>query len=319
MPFLAQADGLDWRKGMISASGFGVPPANIRSVAQGRILACAAAKIDAQKSLLETVKGVRIDSKSLVKDAMLESEVTRSTVSGIVKGAWEKSRHSSSDGVCEVVMGLPMAGSLFSAVLSEDDYHRLVGGGQANAASISKQVHDFFKRLAEAGLLPTAQAADMPRLTLKDASQLEMAEELASIFKSEHNLLAAQLMQEAIQDYKDIQGFTGIIIDASDVLDFQLATLPWIRDAKGNKLYPNAETPYEVVRTFLPVSYDFSVKDALGNKRVATKPMVLKAVSTYKARSSDLVLDDAARERFADLMAKGFVNRHARIMIVVHE
>jgi len=82
------AGSVDWGTGEVSAEGYGVaPPRYASQPARARIMAIKAARIDAQKSLLETIQGVRIEAKTLVKDMAIESAIVRTTLDGKIKGA----------------------------------------------------------------------------------------------------------------------------------------------------------------------------------------------------------------------------------------
>jgi len=105
--------GVIWDQGVIEAGGMGVAPPRAVSAAQGKALARRAAVIDAQRNLLETTKGVQIDSSSRMEDNMITSDVVSSRVSGIVKGAkivLEEDRMAI-DGSYIVIMQLNMYGS----------------------------------------------------------------------------------------------------------------------------------------------------------------------------------------------------------------
>jgi len=76
---------INWVQGYISAVGHG---AAVRgSLAQARPLARRAAVSDAQRNLLEVMKGVKIDSTTTVENFVVSSDVIRAHVDGVVKGA----------------------------------------------------------------------------------------------------------------------------------------------------------------------------------------------------------------------------------------
>jgi hypothetical protein len=76
---------INWVKGYVSAVGHG---AAVRgSLAQARPLARRAAVSDAQRNLLELMKGVKIDSTTTVENFVVSSDLIRSHVDGVVKGA----------------------------------------------------------------------------------------------------------------------------------------------------------------------------------------------------------------------------------------
>ena len=77
---------IDWVEGFITAVGYGAGKGS-NNPAQDRALALRAAKTDALRVLLETVKGVRIDSQTRVDMMMVSEDVINARVEGIVKGA----------------------------------------------------------------------------------------------------------------------------------------------------------------------------------------------------------------------------------------
>lgn len=81
-----QAD-INWSSGYIIATGQGTAKTT-ESKGKARIKATIAAKVDAQRNLLEVIKGVRITSQTTVQDAMLVEDVIKSRVDGLLKGAY---------------------------------------------------------------------------------------------------------------------------------------------------------------------------------------------------------------------------------------
>jgi hypothetical protein len=76
---------INWVDGYITAVGNGASAKG--SLAQARPLARRAAIVDAQRSLLEIIKGVKIDSQTTVENFMVTQDIIKAHVSGIVKGA----------------------------------------------------------------------------------------------------------------------------------------------------------------------------------------------------------------------------------------
>lgn len=77
---------INWSDGSVRAIGQGFPPKNINEEGQMKILARRAAVVDLQRNLLETVKGVNIDSRTTTQDQMLSYDVVESKVIGTVRG-----------------------------------------------------------------------------------------------------------------------------------------------------------------------------------------------------------------------------------------
>lgn len=108
----------DWNNGVIQATGSGVPTTGTIG-AQARMLARRAAIADAYRQLLEMTEGVQVDADTTVEMMMVTSDVIRTKVSGVVKGAKIVSENMTPDGGYEVTMQIGMfgAGSLAEAVI----------------------------------------------------------------------------------------------------------------------------------------------------------------------------------------------------------
>ena len=74
------------------------------------MLARRAAVVDAQRNLLESVKGVAVDSETTVENFMLKSDIIHTKVNGIITGARVVSEEMQPDGVYKVTMAVPVYG-----------------------------------------------------------------------------------------------------------------------------------------------------------------------------------------------------------------
>jgi len=92
----------------ITAEGYGRMPSGMPAGA-AKVLARRAAVADAQRNLLESVKGVAIDSETTVENFMLKDDVIHTKVNGIITGARVISEESQ-DGVYRVTMAVPVYG-----------------------------------------------------------------------------------------------------------------------------------------------------------------------------------------------------------------
>jgi hypothetical protein len=108
---------VNWATQVIRATGSGAPNPQAPNIAAARLGAERAAKADALRNILETIKGVRIDSQTLVVNAMTESDVIRTQVQGIVQGARVVNTRYLSDGAVEVTVEVPMTGPLTQTLL----------------------------------------------------------------------------------------------------------------------------------------------------------------------------------------------------------
>ena len=93
---------IDWSEQVIRATGSGAPNPDAPNIAAARLGAERAGKADALRNILEIIKGVRIDSETLVVNAMTQNDVIRTRVQGIVRGARVVNTRYLSDGAVEV-------------------------------------------------------------------------------------------------------------------------------------------------------------------------------------------------------------------------
>lgn len=110
---------INWTTGEVYAKGIGAPPAQTANAAQARAMAERAAFVVALRNLLETVKGVRVDSQTVVENFMVKSDIIRTRVDGIVKGAQVVKKQYFSDGSVEVLVGMNMKGAFLNAVMPD--------------------------------------------------------------------------------------------------------------------------------------------------------------------------------------------------------
>jgi len=114
---------VNWDKGAeadVEAIGIGLPPENMG--VRGNILARRAAVVDAQRNLAEMIQGVQIDSETVMENLVIASDVVRSKVSAMVKGARIVDEGVNADGSYFVKMRVPMYGvtnSIASVALPE--------------------------------------------------------------------------------------------------------------------------------------------------------------------------------------------------------
>lgn len=110
------AGSINWQDQMLMATGIGAPNPNVPMAAQ-RAGAIKAAELDALRQMLETVKGMNITSETTVRNAMIESDVIQSKVSGVVRNFKKVEVRYLSDGSVEVDVEMPLSGILLNELL----------------------------------------------------------------------------------------------------------------------------------------------------------------------------------------------------------
>ncbi|HYA14605.1 MAG TPA: hypothetical protein VEF33_09735 [Syntrophales bacterium] len=108
---------INWLEGYVEAKGIGAPPERYIGKPPARPMALRAARVDAYRNLLETTKGVRVDSSTLVKDYTVESDTINTQVEGLVKGAKVVNQEYLSDGTVEVTMRMPIPGDFTKIII----------------------------------------------------------------------------------------------------------------------------------------------------------------------------------------------------------
>ncbi|MBE9546356.1 MAG: LPP20 family lipoprotein [Proteobacteria bacterium] len=108
---------INWSTGVIEAVGIGAPPKKYFGLPQARPLALRAAKVDAYRNLLEVVKGVQVTATTMVANFAVESDIIRTRVEGMVRGAQIVKKEYLSDGTVEVTMRMSMSGGLVQIML----------------------------------------------------------------------------------------------------------------------------------------------------------------------------------------------------------
>lgn len=108
---------INYEDGYVEAVGTGAPPERFMGKPNARPMALRAAQVDAYRNLLEIVQGVRIDSNTVVKDFMTESDTIRASVEGLVKGAKVMSKEYLSDGTVDVTVRMNLSGRLSQMIM----------------------------------------------------------------------------------------------------------------------------------------------------------------------------------------------------------
>ena len=100
---------INWTDGMIEVTGMGVQP-ETGSLAQKRMMGYRAAIADAYRKLAEAVDGVRVDAETTVSNYATTSDVVRTQVSSLIKGAQAGKPVYKTDGSVEVKLTLDLHG-----------------------------------------------------------------------------------------------------------------------------------------------------------------------------------------------------------------
>lgn len=108
---------IDWSQKVIIAKGIGGPIPGTKSPALKKAQALTAAKVVAQRNLLEAIQGAHILSTTLVENNQLIKEEVASSVQGTVRGAQEIDRQYVGDDLWEITLAIPMYPNLSSPIM----------------------------------------------------------------------------------------------------------------------------------------------------------------------------------------------------------
>jgi hypothetical protein len=100
---------INWTQQYVEAKGFSVlDNVKFTNTAQAKAMARRGATVDAQRNLLEIVKGVQVTGETTVNDMIASSDFIYTKVDGIIKGAQLIGEPIEKDGGIEVKMRVPI-------------------------------------------------------------------------------------------------------------------------------------------------------------------------------------------------------------------
>ena len=111
---------VDWTEQILTVYGEGIAPEGITNPVQQRLMGFRAAKVEARRNLLEMVGEVRVDAQTTVNMAIVCDDETRSTVSGIVRGARVvPGSQTIEDGLYRIALQIDLRNQFASALLPD--------------------------------------------------------------------------------------------------------------------------------------------------------------------------------------------------------
>ena len=230
---------VDWGSNVITVTGMGMAnPAMVRSPAHASMMARRAAISDAYRQLAEMVMGVQVDAETTVEQMMLTSDVVKTRVSAVIKGAVVVDEGELSGGGYSVTMQMPLFGN----------------NGLSTAVIAPPPVVEPFPQPAPE-VIPSMPAD----------SQTGGSSGYTVVGGGERSPMAA------------IGGYTGLIIDCRG-LSLNPVMSPVIKNVKGVKLYGHENLNYDLVVRDGMVNYatDKSMAGRAGSKPLVLKAIRLE-------------------------------------------
>lgn len=293
---------INWTSGEVFATGIGAPPSQSINAAQARAMTERAAFVVAIRNLLEIVRGIRVDSASVVENFMVKSDVINTRVNGIVRGARIVKTQYMSDGSVEVLVAMPMKGALLDAIVPET-FGRPLSSPMPQRMTPTPQP-------PRPSIAPTTKGPEEPSKLLPPPTTVPSLPEK----NAEPPIPAPSSPGESTTIFKGGTA-TGLVIDGRG-LGLRPALLPKIIDPQGQELYVG----HVVTRTNAVdqgvAGYAKDVNAAANNFRVTDNPAVIKGLRASGTARTDIVVSQADAQTLKQLGGKGDFLQYCRVIIV---
>lgn len=311
---------INWTAGEVYATGIGAPPAYPANAAQARAMAERAAFVVALRNLLETIKGVRVDSETVVENFMTKSDVIKTKVEGIVRGARTVKTQYLSDGSVEVLVSMPMKGAFMNALIPENF-------GRSSTTPMPQK--PSYVPLKPSDIKPTPPTPQPAKPSMSPASPEKRAEPI----KPEPSKPAPQTPEAKPEPVKPLPAqpapapqadatvafkggvATGLVIDGRG-LGLRPALLPRIVDQQGQEIYVGQVVTQTNAVEQGVAGYAKDVNAAANNFRVTDNPAVIKGVGASGAARTDVIVGQADAQALRQLSSKGEFLQYCRVIIV---
>jgi len=314
---------INWTTGEVYATGIGAPPANAVNAAQARAMADRAATVVAYRNLLETVKGVRIDSETVVENFMTKSDVIKTRVDGIVKGARIVKKQFMSDGSVEVLVAMSVKGALMDTVVPD-----IFGKSSSAPLSITPapRIQEPYKPMPSTPVPEKKAEPVKPEPYRPQPQPAQPAPEKKTEPQRPAPLTQPERKAEPVQPAPapssqastvQFKGGTptGIVIDARG-LGLRPALLPKVVDPQGQELYVGQVVTRTNAVEQGVAGYAKDVSAAANNFRVTDNPVVITGLRASGAVKTDVMLGQADAQALRDMGKKGDFLQYCRVIIV---
>ncbi len=320
---------INWTIGEVYATGIGAPPAQPVNAAQARAMAERAAVVVAYRNLLEVVKGVRVDSETVVENFMTTSDSIRTRVDGLVKGARIVKKQYLSDGSVEVLIAMPLKGALMDT-LTPESFGRPATQQPLMPAPTPPRPGDVRpsprpSKPAEPSkpVIPPPSAPEKkPEPLKRDEGRVTSDEKKATVPEKKPEPLkqpepAKQTTPSPEEPTVAFKGgvATGLVIDGRG-LGLRPALLPRIVDSEGQELYVGQVATRTSAVEQGVAGYARDVNAAANNFRVTDNPAVMKGLRASGSARTDIVVGQADARMLRQLGGKGDFLQYCRVIIV---
>jgi hypothetical protein len=311
---------INWTSGEVYATGIGAPPSNAVNPAQARAMAERAAQVVAYRNLLEIVKGVRVDSETVVENFMTKSDIIRTKVDGIIKGAMPVKKQYLSDGSVEITVVMRMKGDFLNAVVPDTFGGTLLplppvkpAPAAVPPASPKQAPASASDKRPEYPRVEPVKPSPIPTQTEKKPEPPKVAMQQPQ----QENKVEPPPVAVPDQSTSQFKGgtATGVVIDGRG-LGLKPALLPKIVDPQGQEIYVGRVVPRTNAVEQGVAGYAKDVNAAANNFRVTDNPAVIKGLRASGAARTDIMLSQSDAQALRELGKKGDFLQFCRVIIV---
>lgn len=267
----------------IKADGFGSMPAGMPAN-RGKLMARRAAIVDAQRNLLESIKGISVDSETTMENYIVTSDLVKTKINGVVTGARVISEEFK-DGTYHVVMAAPLYGI---GSVGDVAIRAVMGDSQPQPMPLPSP---SYTAPVENTALPSVTTTTTTTTTVTPG-----------------------------QSTQAVSGYTGLVIDAKG-LPLERTFCPGIFDTNGRAIYGvhNVDPDYAVkhgVAAYAQGAEAWNRAES-GLSRAGARPLIIKAVGLRERtkHQCDIVVSPEDGDRIlAENQRSGFGAQYAVVL-----
>jgi hypothetical protein len=316
---------INWTQGVVTAKGSGAPPSGAKVISQARLMAERAARADALRNLLETVKGVRVDADTTIANFITQKDAVMIRVSGIVRGATQVDKRYLSDGSVEVTVAVNLTGELLEVMLKElpplttplmpmPAFPLPEKPPPPSRVSPPREIPPPPPPLPEKKVPPPSSVEERkvpppPLMAEKKVPQPTPIEE-----KKTPPAPEVQAKVEGKLDLKKLE-YTGLIVDARK-LGLRPALVPKILNQKGELVYSSQSVEQQDLIKMGLVGYAKDVDAASKNQRVTADPYVIPGLNATGEKKTDVVISNQEAQIVMTTAPYTGYLKNGRVMIV---
>lgn len=298
---------IDWTDKVIKVTGSGAVPSD-KPLGQARLLGEKAAISDAYRQIAEIVYGVRVNSTTIVKDFIVESDVIKTKVDGFIKGAKRGEKRITSDGNIEYDLSVSLFGQ--NALSDVIDLDLQIKKGQKSGM---KKFHKDSFYLKNKFAFNFSNGSDYFKISSSPDNKNTNCLECHIPHSITDNMKKKQAQENNIQQNttNSNEKITGVIIDAQG-LGLSPAMDPAVLDQEMKRLYiGNWEIDADFVVNNGVIGYFNNLEDAKNDvSRIGNNPIIIKANSVKDV--TDLILEsDSANTLLSSDNSNKFLQKYA--------